>query len=105
MQEGLVIKIVDVDPDYLGIEIRAANARYSGSTMIYAGLTELSEFADQIAGFPTNSTDKRTFEFGSRDRNVAGGHCSLRFQCIDLIGHARVEVAIEDDAGRHGLGS
>jgi hypothetical protein len=105
MQEGLLITVVDVDPEYLGIEIHAASGRFSGSTRIYAGLTELSEFAHRIAGFPTSSVDERNYEFGSRDRGMAGGYCSLRLRCIDSVGHAKVEVAIEDDEDRHGLRS
>jgi hypothetical protein len=105
MQRGLTITIVDVDPDYLGIDIRASNDRFGGSARIYAGLTELSEFATRIAGFPTNSVDERNYEFGSRDRGFAGGYCRLRFRCVDSVGHARVEVALEDDDQRHELAS
>ena len=104
MERGLTITIVDVEPDYLGIDIRASNDRFGGSARIYAGLTELSEFANRIAGFPTSS-DERNYEFGSRDRSFAGGYCGLRFRCIDSVGHARVEVALEDDEQWHELAS
>jgi hypothetical protein len=105
MRQGLSITIVDVDPDYLGIDIRAGNDRFAGSARIYAGLTELGEFADCIAGFPTSSTDTRNYEFGSRDRGFAGGYCGLSFRCTDSVGHARVEVSLRDDAHRHELAS
>ena len=101
MQRGLTITIVDVDADYLGIDIRASNDRFGGSARIYAGLTELSEFADRIAGFPTSSADERNYEFGNRGRKFAGGYCSLRFRCIDSVGHARLEVALEDHDQLH----
>src|SRR5262245_35502566 len=97
MPQGLTITIVDVDPDYLGIDIHAENDRFAGSTHIYAGLTELGEFSDCIAGFPTSPVDTRDYEFGSRDRGFAGGYCRLRFRCVDGLGHAQVEVAVQDD--------
>jgi hypothetical protein len=105
MQRGLAITIVDVDPDYLGVDIRAANDRFAGSARIYAGLTELGEFANRIAGFPTNPVDERNFAFGSRDRGFAGGYCGLRFRCVDCAGHARVEVTLQDDEHWHELAS
>ena len=79
MQRGLTITIVDPDPDYLGIEIGASNERFAGSTRIYAGLAALSEFANHIAGFPSNPKDERSYEFGSPDPGFAGGHCTLNF--------------------------
>jgi hypothetical protein len=103
MQQGLTITIVDVDPDYLGIEIRASNDRFAGSTRIYAGLSQLSEFADRIAGFPTNPKDDRRYEFGTPDPGFAGGYCSFHLQCVDSSGHARLHVAMEDDYRLHEL--
>lgn len=97
MNKGLEIKVVDPDDDYLGIEISASSDRYAGATRIYAGLDELSEFAALISGFPTNPKDERVYEFGSRDPGIAGGYCSLRFHTSDMVGHAAVEIEIEDD--------
>ena len=101
----LTIKVVERDDDYLGIDIRAVTDRFAGSARIYAGLDELTEFADHIAGFPRTVDDERTYEFGSRDAGVAGGFCSLRFHCTDGSGHARVDAVIEDDAGFYEFGS
>jgi hypothetical protein len=56
----------------------------------------LSEFAGCIEGFPSNSEDRRSFEFGSPDPGYAGGYCRVSFHCVDRAGHARVEVVIED---------
>jgi hypothetical protein len=98
MRPGLTITIMDVDPDYLGIEIRASNDRFAGATRIYAGLTELSEFADRIAGFPSNPHDARQYAFGTSEPGFAGGYCNLHLQCIDSAGHARLDLALEDDA-------
>jgi hypothetical protein len=97
MEIGLTIEIVDPDDDYLGIEIRAANDRFAGSARIYAGLDELSDFATQLAGFPTSGQDGRVYEFGSRDPSAAGGYSKLRFHCVDQAGHAAVDIDVEDD--------
>jgi hypothetical protein len=97
MKPGLTIKVVDPDPDYLGIEIQASSHRFSGSARIYAGLNDLSEFAACIESFPSNSEDRRNFEFGSPDPGYAGGFCTVSLYCVDRAGHARVEVKIEDD--------
>lgn len=97
MTDYLKINVTDPDPDYLGIEISASSARFSGATRIYAGLDQLTEFAEAIAGFPTNPEDERRYEFGTREKGFAGGYCALRFFCRDRAGHAAVDVQIEDD--------
>ena len=99
--EGLRIKVVDPDDDYLGIEIQAANKRFAGTARIYAGLDELSKFGNQIRGFPAKIEDEKTYEFGSRDPSVAGGYCKLCFQCVDRAGHVAIAILVEDDDHRH----
>lgn len=101
MTNYLKIKVIDPDPDYLGIEVSASNARFSGTTRIYAGLGQLTEFAKVIAGFPTSPNDERRYEFGTQDKGFAGGYCVLRFFCRDMVGHAAVNVEIEDDSQFH----
>lgn len=97
----LIITVWDRDPDYLGIDIRAANERYSGTARIYAGINDMSELADVIAGFPTTPHDEREYLFGSQEPGFAGGFCSLQFRCTDGAGHARVEITIADDDSFH----
>jgi hypothetical protein len=79
LPEGFEISAVDPDADYLGIEIRASSGRFAGSTRIYAGLHELSEFAAEIEGFPMNSDDRRTHEFGKGGRNMRGDFAAWPF--------------------------
>jgi hypothetical protein len=100
MEKGLTFEVVYPDSDYLGIEIHAANERFAGSTRIYAGLKELSDFAKHITGFPVDPHDVRQYEFGSRARSFAGGYCRLHFRCKDQLGHAEVGVDLEDDSGK-----
>ena len=101
MTPGLRISIIDPDENYLGIEISAASGRFAGTTLIYAGLDELSIFASRIAGFPTTAKDERTYEFGSTESRLAGGFALLRFHCVDGAGRTALEVIIEDDAQLH----
>jgi hypothetical protein len=98
VKQGLTITAVDQDEDYLGIEIRASNGRFAGYAWIYADNQELSEFAAQIAGFPSSYQDQRSYEFGDADQATAGGYCSLKLRCRDRTGHVAVDVFI--DAGR-----
>jgi hypothetical protein len=100
-ESGLTVEVVDPDEDYLGIELRASNARFSGSTWIYAALDEFSRFAAEIEGFPRHYADQRAYEFGSRDPSVAGGYCGIAFRCLDRAGHVGVDVVLADDEGRH----
>jgi hypothetical protein len=93
----LEIVVTDPDPDYLGIEIFASSARFSGATKIYAGLDELTQLAEVIERFPTSSKDERKYVFGEKNKGVAGGYCALRFYCRDGAGHIAVEVEFEDD--------
>jgi hypothetical protein len=97
MTSGLRITVTDPDPDYLGIEILASSGRFSGAAKIYAGLDELSKFAEVITGFPTGWKDERKYVFGTKDKGIAGGYCALRFYCRDGSGHSIVDVEFEDD--------
>lgn len=104
METGLEITVVDTDPDYLGIEIRAWNDRFTGTAFVVAGFHQLSEFADLIAGFPTSVPDERGYEFGSRDPHVAGGYCSFRLHTADGAGSTVLDVSIQDDGNRFSSG-
>jgi len=78
--QGFEVVAVDPDQDYLGIEIRASSGRFAGSTRIYAGLHELSEFATEVQGFPKSPDDQRKHEFGSPEPQTAEGYCRVVFR-------------------------
>lgn len=105
MAGTLTIKVIEWDDDYLALGICGSNERFAGSTRVYAGLDELTELADFISGFPQGATDERRYEFGSQEPGIAGGFCSLRFYCIDSVGHARLGVVLIDDDTREWHGS
>ena len=97
MDSGLSITIEDVDPDYLGLTVRAWNPRYSGSTYVYVAPGQLSAFGDCIAGFPNSASDERVFEFGRRrGEHFAGGFCGMSFRYPP----GDVLVCIEEDVQR-----
>lgn len=104
MDTGLTITVVDPDPDYLGIEIRAWNDRFAGTAFVFAGFHQLSEFALLVAGFPARVPEECRYEFGSPDHRVAGGYCSFRLHMADAAGRAVLDVTIEDDTNRHSSG-
>jgi len=105
MTAGIVVSIADVDDDYRLIEIHARNKRFAGSSRVYGDLDELTRLADRISGFPSHPSDERIYEFGSQDRKIAGGYVRLRFYCIDRVGHAAVEITLEDDDATYALAS
>ena len=105
MEPGLKISVVDPDADYLGIEVAAASSRFAGTTLIYAGLEELSIVASRIEGFPATPDDEREYQFGSTESGLAGGFASLRFHCVDGSGQGALEVMIEDDHHLHDIAS
>jgi len=101
MSGTLIITVWDRDPDYLGIDIRAANERYSGTARLYAGINSMSELADVVSGFPRAPHDERKYVIGTHRPDFVGGFCSLQFRCTDGAGHARVEITVEDDDTYH----
>ncbi|MHC1713618.1 MAG: hypothetical protein AB9872_15835 [Solidesulfovibrio sp.] len=101
MTNCLKIVVTYRDSDLLEIEIFASSARFAGSTSVYVGLDQLTEFAELIAGFPISPEDQRRYIFGTKDKGFAGGYCVLRFFCLDRTGHAAMEVEFEDDAGQY----
>lgn len=98
LNTGLSIEIQDPDDDYLGIVIKISNGKYAGYTRIYAGLSDLSDLAKVLEGFPETVEDKREFTFGyERSRDVVGGYCHLVFKTWDRVGHTEIIATMEDD--------
>ena len=65
MVPGLIVRVVDLDEDYIGPDISAVSGRSAGTAHIYAyaGLDELSTFAGPIEGFPRSAKDERRYDF------------------------------------------
>jgi hypothetical protein len=99
VEAGLKISVVEVDSEYLGIDVCVWNARFGGTAFIYAQHGQLKEFASVIAGFPSQAGDERTYEFGTRDPQYVSGYCKLHFRS-GSPGIAAIDVGLCDDGAR-----
>jgi hypothetical protein len=99
MTRGLTITIVDPDHDCTGIEVQASDERFAGSTLVYAGFHELTEFAELLVGFPKDHSDEKIYEFGSRRPGIANGYCGVQFCCRDRACHVALHIELEEEDG------
>lgn len=99
MDQFLRITIVDPDADYLGLDVRAENARYAGTARLYANVTELLDLAASLEGFPDNRSDRRRYTIGSR--SGPGGFVGLLFSVVTSGGYIGVDVETTDDDTIH----
>ncbi len=97
MNPLLHITVVDVDPAFLRLEVRAASTRFAGTARIYAGLGQLDALASLLEGFPNARGDRRQFAFGDEEN----GHVALLFHCEEAAGSATVHVTLQDDDQFH----
>src|SRR4051794_37931767 len=95
MPVGVQLKVVEADDDYLKLQISVGNGQFAGTTEVYAGLSKLDEFAQELAGFPRAPSDGREVNFGDFGSNSAGGAVFLRFYCADQAGHSYVDIKLE----------
>jgi hypothetical protein len=98
MKSGIELKIVWFDQDVVELCVSSSNGRFSGQANVYLGRGRLSETADRLQGFPSNSTDSRDFELGTFSPNCAGGGVRMHFYCLDMAGHAAVDVELRSHA-------
>lgn len=97
MDAGVRFEVLWNDADIFEVRVSAQNGLFSGSANIYLGIGELAESAENLTGFPSNPSDKRTLDFEAFGPQVASGAVTLSFYCVDSAGHASVEVKIESD--------
>jgi hypothetical protein len=110
----LSIEIVYHDEHLIEIMTTATNSRYSGVTTIYIGENgqELIDLGNRLKGFPKSITQSEEKEFGYTEKYKAEFHemkkthpkmkpssayLSLKFYCIDQIGHPVVHITIKED--------
>jgi hypothetical protein len=105
MAPGLRIHVVELDEDYLGIDVRAASDRFAGTARMYAGLDQLGRFAKVVEGFPLGPDDRRDYEFGTRGPGYAGGFVAIKLRCADSAGHVELAAVVEDDSQSHAKAS
>ncbi|MEO6209682.1 MAG: hypothetical protein ABIQ10_06090 [Gemmatimonadaceae bacterium] len=95
--------MTDVDPDYVRLDVTAADGRFAGSVEVYGGLGLVTDIADRLDGFPSSPTDRREILIGSLDPRVAGGWVKLLCVCVDRAGHPVIEVEMRSKYEAHGL--
>lgn len=97
MKSGIEFKIVWFDEDVVELRVTSSNGRFSGQANLYLGRGCLFATADRLRGFPSNSTDSRDLELGTFNPNHAGGGAQMHFYCLDMAGHAAVDVKLRSD--------
>ena len=101
MTAPISVKILWTDDDVIELRFVGTNGRFAGEADAYAGHDAIMRLAEGLRGFPSSPTDSRSFEFGARDEQQAGGGVQLRFFCIDGSGHATVHIQLRSDSRRH----
>ena len=98
--QGLELRVMDVDADYVLVEIAAADGMFAGTASLYSGESAVSELADGLAGFPARSDDVREIILGSRTQRAADGWVRVHCSCVNRSGQAVLEIQLLDKAVR-----
>ena len=99
MQTGLKVAYLWHDFAALEIQISASNGEFAGVSEPYVELQGVAAAAGKLEGFPATPNDLRDLEFGAQRVGLAGGYARLHFFCLDLAGHAAVEIWMETKQG------
>src|SRR5690242_8929898 len=90
------ISVLEVDPDYLRLDIAMADGEFAGRAEIFESLELPSTLAAALQGFPRTADDRREIVLGTFDPSTGGGGLKLLFRCVDRAGHAVVDAELED---------
>jgi hypothetical protein len=101
VEPGFFVTVSEIDPDYIGIEMRAATSRYAGSAFIYDPFELLPALVAGLSGFPSRKRREVFLEFGSREDRMASGYCGLQFRATSSR-ICTVDAEFVDAPGRHG---
>ena len=114
MTPQLSFEVIYRDVHLIEVLINASNGRYSGTTTIYLSGDgkELIEFGHKLQGFPksNNHIEKQEFGFTRKyqedflklkkahsEVKPASAYIGLEFHCIDDLGHAAVDITVQED--------
>jgi len=92
----LSLMVLEIDPDYLRLEIIMADGAFGGRVDVYEQPDLPDVLAVLLRGFPVSPADQREVTLGSFDPSHAGGGIRLVFRCTDRAGHAIVDAELED---------
>jgi hypothetical protein len=94
---GIEFEVVWFDYDVIEYQVTCSNGPFHGVTKMYLTHDGLSGAAESLSGLPSNIEDSRDVQLGAFDPKAAGGGISMRFRCVDSVGHAVVLVRLRGD--------
>lgn len=94
LEPQLSIEVVWKDEDMLETRVTACNGRYFGITEVYNDYEDLMKFAKLLKKFPKSTDSVLKYEAGDK---MSYAYFSMRFYCMDSVGHTGVQVHIEDN--------
>jgi hypothetical protein len=97
MEPGFIFDLLWNDNDVFEVCVRAWNGKFGGTLEVYVPIGGLAEAAEQVEGFPRNTSDERHLQFGRFGPEWAGGAVAMRFYCKSKAGRTCVEVTIESE--------
>jgi hypothetical protein len=81
-------------------QIHAVNPNFSGSTLAWGSADDVQVFAQALNGFPKSVPACEEVTFGSHGT----GHCRLKLQTYDGLGHCSLWIEIEAEYPPRGSG-
>lgn len=95
MEKGFEFLVIYEDADMLELRVSAWNGAFGGQANVYVALGHLEDVAASLRGFPEKPDDSREVSFGDFGPQWGVGCVSMRFYCIDGVGHAYVAGRLE----------
>jgi hypothetical protein len=94
----LNVGVIWYDVDLVRLRITAASEHFAGQADVYASHEQLLRLATDLAGFPKDIGDRRTFQFAT---STGGNSVSLEFWVTNSLGLTPVDAQIiETEASR-----
>ena len=93
MNRGIELSIIYIDDHLLEMRVAASNGVFSGRVDIYLAHSIVSDMMEILKGFPMDPDDSREIKF-SEGEPYTLATATLRFFCINSIGHSQVDVAL-----------
>ena len=87
----LELKVIWKDDDMFELKVTASNGRFFGITEVYDTSNSLTSFAKSLIGYPA-SCQRLFYETGEKNGYA---YFSMKFYCIDNMGHIGVQVNLE----------
>lgn len=83
-QCGFLLRVADVDPHLLGLDVTADNGDFRGTTFVYASPGTFGELAEALRGFPQRIGQRLEVTLGATKETHAGGGVRIALVCESL---------------------